>query len=173
MPLVANQSPDVSTNPPKLSSLAPLTLVALANTPVTSSRPMMMSPPLFFAFLLLALMFPVALMMPWSACSVTAPPCAPVVSMVPVWVMLATASLRAAACISTWPPSVVMVPLLATMALMVEGSSSRRTLPLRGTPMLSVKALGKATLSPAANTTAPPWVVMAPWLSTPAPMRAT
>ena len=132
-----------------------------------------MSPPLFLAFLLLALMFPVALMMPWSACSVTAPPCAPVVSMVPVWVMLATASLRAAACISTWPPSVVMVPPFSTLALMVEGASSKRTLLLRGMPTLSVMAAGNATLSPAANTTAPSLVVMAPWLSTLAPINAT
>ena len=173
MPSTFKKLPDVSINPLVLSSLAWLTSVLAASTPVTSSRPMMMSPPLLADSVLLALMLPATLILPWSACKVTAPPCAPVVSIVPVCVTLATASLNAAACIITWPPSVVMVPLLLTMALIVEGSSSRRTLPLRGTLMLSVIAVGNATLSPATKTTVPCLVLMVPWLSTLAPIRAT
>ena len=45
----------------------------------------------------MAVMLPLALMRPPSANSVTAPPCAPEVSMEPVCVTLATAELRAAA----------------------------------------------------------------------------
>ena len=71
--------PEVSTKPLLLSNLAPLTSVAFANAPVCSSRPMMMSPPLSGWLLLsgpvlLAVMEPLTLMLPFSANTCTAPP---------------------------------------------------------------------------------------------------
>ena len=81
-----------------LSSVAPLTLVDLASAPEFSSRPMMMRPPAWLGWVLLAVMRPSTWMLPSSASKVTLPACAPVVSMLPLCKTLAMAECSAAAC---------------------------------------------------------------------------
>ena len=150
IPSVFKNSPEVSTKPLPLSNLAPLTSVALASAPVSISRPMTISPPLrcwpcSSLPELLAVTLPSTRMLPPSASRCTAPPCAPVVSMLPLWMMLATALLSAAACMYTCPPSVTRVPplALATAALMRLGLSSSLMRPLPLTGILTVSAAAR------------------------------
>ncbi len=102
-------------------------------------------------------------------------------SMRPLWVTLATASLSEAACIKTWPPSVTMTPLWAfvTAVLIAAGVTSKRTrllmrtLTFAGVVVCVGAAAGKVTVSAAAKTTSPWGAVILPSLVTEAPTKAT